>query len=257
MRTPIKLGVLGIIVAALLTAVVERRNTRQNMNNGRWHVILIGASIGQGWHLAEWPTRVNAPGFTAESIAVWQFDKSEAVEEVLLRPGRKFRPTRTYLRSLFQPPPTKPDIVILKECSSYFPGNPRVYQDSVRDWVRQLRAHNIQVILATVAPVTRTREERDPGKQESLLAYNRWVREYAREQGLPVLDLESAVRTQEGGSYLRDEFTSGDGTHLNATAYAVLDRTLQSTLCEIHPVSGCDPQALGALPASVHPENKP
>jgi hypothetical protein len=72
-----------------------------------------------------------------------------------------------------------------------------------------------------------------------------------------VLDLESAVRIEGGGRYLREDFTSGDGTHLNASAYAVLDRTLLSTLCDMRPVAGCDARALGALPASVHPENKP
>ncbi len=225
------------------------------MNNGRLHVILIGASIGQAWHLADWPARANALAFTAESLAVWQFDKSEAVDEVLMRPSRKFRPTRTYLRSLFQPPPPKPDIVILKECSSYFPGDLHLYEARVKAWVEELRARNIQVVLATVVPVTRNREASDPGKQESLLSYNRWVRVYAQQQGLTLLDLEAAVR--DDGSYLRDDFTSGDGTHLNASAYAVLDSTLRLTLCQMHTAAGCDAHLQGALSSSVHPETQP
>ena len=131
-------------------------------------------------------------------------------------------------------------MVILKECSSYFPGDLDAYKDSIRRWVRQLRASKIPVILATVVPVTRARAAQAPGKQESLLEYNRWVRDYAGKQGIPVLDLEAAMREEGEGSYLRESFDMGDGTHLNRAAYAVLDTTLRATLCGITPVAGCD-----------------
>ena len=214
-----------------------------NTGSKTTHVTLIGASIGQGWQLAEWPTRAPAPGFTAEAIAAWQFDKTEAVEETLMRPATKFRLTRTYLKSVFQPPP-KADIVILKECSAYFPGNLEVYKDSIRKWVRQIQASKLPVMLATVVPVTRARAAQAPGKQESLLEYNRWVRGYAREQGIAVLDLEAAMREEGESSYLRESFDIGDGTHLNRAAYAVLDTvlntTLRAALCGTTPVAGCD-----------------
>jgi hypothetical protein len=214
------------------------------------HVMLIGASVGQAWHLAEWPARTNMPGFTAESIAIWQFDKTEGVEEALMRPRRRFRPTRTYLKSLFQPPPPKPDVVILKECSSYFPGNLSICKDSVRAWVGALQAHGIQVILATVVPVTERRGAQVPGKQESLLEYNKWVREYAQEQHIPLLDLEAALRSEGEGAHLREALDVGDGTHLNASAYAVLDQTLRSTLCGLRDTAGCDSSAHPARPSS-------
>lgn len=233
MRMTIWLLALAVIIVAVLVIRMALRNSGPEVSAGpkSVHVVLIGASIGQGWQLAEWPTRAQAPGFSAESIPAWQFDKSEVVEEVLMRPARKFRLTRTYLRSLVKPPPRKADIAIVKECSSYFPGDIHAYEAEVLNWVRRLQSHQVQVVLATVVPVTKARAERDPGKQESLLAYNRWVREYAREQSISVLDLEAALRTEAPGAYLREEWATEDGSHLNAAAYRVLDQTLRAVLC--------------------------
>jgi hypothetical protein len=193
------------------------------------HVILIGASIGQAWNLPGWPQRVNLSGFTAESIANWQFDKSEGVEEVLIRPKRRFRFTRTYLKSLIQPPPKKPDIIILKECSSYFPGDLESYKKDVDKWVQELQGTGAKVVLATVVPVTEQRAQQNPGKQESIRDYNKWVRQYSRNSGLSVLDLDLAL--EQSGGYLRNEFAQPDGSHLNAAAYGVLDRLLKNTIC--------------------------
>jgi hypothetical protein len=244
-RTTVWLAVLAVIAVGIpaMTAVVRAyRNSELKLSTDlkRVHVVLIGASIGQGWYLSEWPARAQASGFSAEAIAAWQFDKSEAVEETLMRPATKFRLTPTYLKSLFQPPP-KANIVILKECSSYFPGNQDLYRASIRKWVRLLEAGGVQVILATIVPVTKARAASDPGKQESLLEFNRWLRAYAREHHIPLLDLEAALSEQaEVGAYLQNRFDLGDGSHLNASAYAVLDNALRTTLCGITQTAGCD-----------------
>lgn len=232
MRGSVWAGIIAIILAGVFLGLIAYRNSVSRPAGAlkRIHVALVGASIGQAWQLADWPARMRVPGFTAESIPVWQFDKSTAIEQILLRPVTTFRLSRSYLRSLLAPPP-KPDVVILKECSSYFPGDLKVYQESVRNWVYQLRTHHVTVILATVVPVTKARAEIDTGKQESLLAYNRWLRQFARDEALPVVDLEASLRGDEEGSYLRDEFAAEDGSHLIARAYAALDRTLFNTLC--------------------------
>jgi GDSL-like Lipase/Acylhydrolase family len=207
--------------------------------NHNVHLVLVGASIGQAWNLPGWPDRTKSTGVTAEAVAAWQFDKTEAVDEVLMRPARKFRPTRSYFRSLLQPPPQNPDIVVLKECSSYFPGNLRRYQSSVRSWTERLRARGVQVVVATVVPVTKARAGRDFGKQEAIVAYNRWLRQYALEQRLVLLDLETALRSDDSAGYLREEFAAADGSHLNARAYALLDQTLKATLCAANPAIHC------------------
>ena len=222
-----------VILAAVIAPIAKWRVGQQNASSSHaMHVVLIGASIGQAWNLAEWPSRARVSDVTAESVPEWQFDKTEVVDEVLMRPTRKFHLTRTYLKSLFQPPPRKPDTVILKECSSYFPGDLTVYQRDIQHWVAQLQAKQIHVVLATVVPVTRSRDQQSPGKQESLVRYNVWVRQFAEQHGLGLLDLEAALRTDESTRYLRDEFAASDGSHLNAAAYAALDNTLRATLSE-------------------------
>ncbi len=235
-----------VVVAAMVIVVAIYRASRSETSRTprHIHVVLVGASIGQEWKLAGWPDRTLMPDVTAESIAAWQFDKTEAINELLMRPARKFRITRTYITSLFQPRPPKANIVILKECSSYFPGDLPAYRESLRRWVKQIQAAGARVVLATVVPVTRTRAARDVGKQESLVEYNRWIRDFARQEGIALLDLESALRAGDGDFYLRDDFTSGDGSHLNAAAYAVLDKTLRATLCQVAPETGCGQTAV-------------
>jgi GDSL-like Lipase/Acylhydrolase family len=237
-RTHIIASVLVACCLAMLTAFWA--HTRAKQGDKRVHVILIGASIGQGWRLSDWPARTQATDITAESIPAWQFDKSEVVAEVAMRPARKFRPTRTYVKSLFHAPPKKAGVVIIKECSSYFPGDLNNYRQGVQRWVEQLQSTGARVVLATVVPVTRERAAHDSGKQESLIAFNRWIRQFAAEQKIPVLDLEAALA--DGGShlYLRDDFANQDGSHLNGAAYDVMDSLLLSTLCRTRGAMACD-----------------
>jgi hypothetical protein len=242
MRKQVVGGVVLTIVAAIAaTWFVSTRAPERSP--GDLHVALVGASIGQDWHLAQWPARVKATTLSAESFAVWQFDKTAAVDELLMRPKRPFRLTRTYLKSLFAPAPRKADVVILKECSSYFPGKSPAESQAQRaafeSWQQTLSAAGTKVVLATVVPVTEARSQADAGKQAALTAFNDWVREYAAQKNLPVLDLDAALRGGAPGSHLKDEYTSGDGSHLNAAAYAVLDRTLLDTVCGIRADAAC------------------
>lgn len=224
MRSVVIAVCLLLVFAGVLAMTIPRSTPA--ISDSRLHVVLVGASIGQSWHLETWADRVQAKGYTAESVAAWQFDKTDALDEVLMRPERKFHPTRSYLRSLFGPPPRRADIVVLKECSSYFPGNLPGYMRSINAWTEKIKASGARAVLATVVPVTRSRSEQDRGKQESLVEFNRQIRDYARQHDVPVLDLEAALRDSSRDAYLRDEFTSGDGSHLNTAAYAVLDQTL-------------------------------
>lgn len=195
-------------------------------------VQLVGASIGQGWKLAEFPRRAGLEHYSFEAVQVWQFDKSEAIAAALARPHRVFKPTWGYVKGFFQPPPAPVDVVIIKECSSYFPSDARAGQAMIARWTEQVRAAGKKVWLATVVPVTHARSQRDAGKQESLVAYNEWVRRYAKRESIPLLDLEAAMRTDDRRRYLREEFDVGDGSHLNERAYAVLDRALMSIVCD-------------------------
>src|SRR5512133_121559 len=178
-----------------MAAVAAHRQywIHRSSGDARTLAVLIGASIGQEWALSGWSQRVGEARFIAESVAAWQFDKSAVVEEVSMRPRVRFRPGRSWALSVLRPP-RRPDLVVVKECSSYFPGDQAAYSRLVQRWATRLRDGGFRVVLATVVPVTRRRSMSEPGKQEGVAEYNRWIREYASREALPVLDLEAAVR---------------------------------------------------------------
>jgi lysophospholipase L1-like esterase len=132
-------------------------------------------------------------------------------------------------------------VIVLKECSSYFPGDLTLErkQQLFTGWIDEVRKRGINVVVATVVPVTKDRAAREPGKQEQIRAFNDWLRTYARANGLVLLDLEAALRADERERYLRDELTSGDGSHLNRKAYGILDGVMVQTVCAVAPSEAC------------------
>lgn len=221
--------VTGLTTGAyVLTATLNADEEAPPPAGGR--ILLLGASVGKAWNLSELPQRTGNDRYALESVAYYEYDKSPALEEILMRPKRKFRLTRTYLKGFFKPAPQLPDTIILKECAAYFPGDLPTYQALMKQWVERLRGANINVILATVVPVTRQDQASRPGRIESILAYNDWIREYAAQERLPLLDLEAAVRIDGTDRFLRDDLAIDDGLHLNKQAYDILDQLLQKTL---------------------------
>lgn len=196
-------------------------------------VVLIGASIGQAWELSDFAHRAHDDSVVVESIAAWQYDKSDALDELLMRPNRKPKLTLSYLKGFFQPDPQPADVIILKECSSYFPGDLKRYKASMIDWIQRAQSAGKGVMVATVVPVTRKRAEMDKGKMEVIREYNDWIRAYARQEKLALLDLESALRDNDKERFLRGDLTIGDGSHLNKKAYDILDKLLERELSQM------------------------
>jgi hypothetical protein len=238
------LTILSILIAGTaMTAYLMKNNLTAEEPHApdARKVLLIGASVGKAWNLPEWPGRVDDKRFRLESIAVYQYDKSEALDEVLMRPKRKFRLTRTYLKGFFKPAPQLPDTIILKECAAYFPGDLERYKTLMAGWVNQVREANIEPVVATIVPVTREHQTTHPGRIEGIRAYNDWIRGYAAQERLPLLDLEAALRTDDTARFLSDDLTNGDGMHLNRKAYDRLDHLLHETLAD-----AADGRAAGA-----------
>jgi len=118
----------------------------------------------------------------------------------------------------------------------------------MKQWVNWCQAKNIVPIPTTVAPVTPSNDERfkthNPLKRiikrmlgismktriERIVEYNEWVRTFCKEKNLIVLDLEIALRIDDGNRFLRDDLTKGDGLHLNAEGYRILDSIVIPTL---------------------------
>jgi len=199
------------------------------------HVVLLVASVGKAWDLSHYPKRMNESRYTFESVAIYQFDKSEALEELLMRPERKFKLTLSYIKGFFRPPPKRPDILIIKECAAYFPGNIEHYKALVEKWVSQARAKNIKVLLATTVPVTHKRAESREGQNRQIHNFNQWLRDYAKTEGLGLLDLEAELAISELDRSLNPDLAAKDGLHLNSSAYERLDQLLYNMLTNTTP----------------------
>lgn len=237
MKTIVAIGTSFALAVYLVGAIAKTEHSEAvRPTEGNLHIVLIGASIGKAWNLPQLPKRVGNDRYTFEALQVWDYDKSEAVDETLMRPARKFHFTRTYLKGFFEPSPRVPDVVILKECSSYFSGAEDLQhkKEMFRQWVAQVRQKNIAVMVTTVAPITRERAAHDgAAKHQAIREFNDWMRAYAAEQRLVLLDLEKALRTDDKERYLRDDLTSGDGSHVNSAAYKILDGAMLAALREL------------------------
>ena len=203
--------------------VNARIGVKNRVYQNSLRTLLLGASVGKGWNFPQLPERIRKSGYTFEMIDVYSFDKSAAIDEILMRPKRKPRFNKTFFKGFFIKAPEKPDVIIIKECAAYFPGDMEKYQNLVKKWISQIEAAGIKPILATVVPVTENHSQTRPGRLQGVLQYNDWIREYAKEDGLRCLDFEAALRISEKNKALREDLTSGDGLHLNKKAYGILD----------------------------------
>ena len=215
---------------AVLSSVIICDNEVYGMKKEK-HVVLLGASVGHAWKIEALPDRLNLSGSTQayrfEFVGEYAFDKTEALNKILKRKQNK------------------PDAILIKECAAYFPGDLPQYQELVKGWVRECKKSGVVPVLTTVVPVTKATDLKSSLKDfikpllgkantsarlEALLQYNDWIKVYAKQEGLTVLDLEAPLRVSETDRRLRADLHSGDGLHLNAKGYALLDQIVSPAL---------------------------
>jgi hypothetical protein len=197
----------------------------------RKQVLLLGASVGKSWKLPLLPQRIDNSDYAFEYQMCAQFDKSECLKDILSSEENK------------------PDVVFLKECAAYFPGDMESYKKLMMRWITECLDSDVIPIPATVVPVTRLHSVkkifidllrgRKPFRQgnpfkylrnKAILEYNDWLRLYCKEKGLNVLDLEASLRYSENNRFLREDLARIDGLHLNGKAYELLDRIVLPVL---------------------------
>ena len=187
-------------------------------------IILVGASVGQGWKFPDLVDRKKLTGYKLDFIPVFDsFDKSSAIKSIVEREK-------------------KPNAVIIKECSVYFPGDLNLYENRIKKWVNELKKNNIEPILATTVPPGKPNSivyklkdfiksiTGKPKKIDSVTKYNEWLRDFSSKNGIKVLDLEQVLRISNGNRHLNPEYDRGDFTHLNNKAYLVLDNFMADFL---------------------------
>jgi hypothetical protein len=220
---------IGLVVLSLGTFLVSYESVSRAQGNSmpvqgakmKRHVVLLGASVGKAWDFPGLPARVSGGDYTCESVTEYRFNKSDELAAILSRAQ------------------DKPDAVIIKECAAFFPGDLMKYQGLIRRWADECRRASVVPIFATVVPVTRTYPFRTfvlhllhgkflypRGTFEGIIAYNDWIREYAAQEKLTLIDLEAAVRISPKDRHLKESFARKDGLHLNSKAYRELDRTV-------------------------------
>jgi lysophospholipase L1-like esterase len=195
------------------------------------HIVLLGASVGHDWKIESLPERLKqnsgAQRYSFEFVGDYQFDKTQTLRKILQRKQNR------------------PDAILLKECAAYFPGNLDQYQELMKGWIKECRDAGVIPVPTTVVPVVRQQSFMSRMKDavkyvlgrptsgmqlERITQYNDWIRSYAASEKLTVLDLEAALRTSSADRSLRTDLHSGDGLHLNAKAYALLDQIVIPTL---------------------------
>ena len=219
-------------------------------NGPQKHVLLLGASVGYAWNIPALPQRAGIDRFRFEYVHGSPFDKSKVLKEILGRTKNK------------------PDVIFLKECAAYFPGDLDRYMALMVQWIGECRESGVVPIPTTVVPVTKLHaykvfayhilKLRDPFKfgspfrqlrLKSVLEYNDWLRAYCRENGVIVLDLEAAARRSEKKRSLRSDLAKVDGLHLKPKAYAFLDQAVWAALAQLdRPETGLE----NRIPRSGH-----
>lgn len=227
------------IMMFLITCNAQGVEVNKDNNKPIKEVLLLGASVGEAWNFEALPARLQKNEYSFEFKAKYEPDKTDILEQALNRKENK------------------PDAIIIKQCAAYFRGDSmeympehvQRYKQLLVDWVDNALNREVTPILATVVPITEklpfmTRIKRAIKKYilqkkvgnyyratrlEGIIDYNDWLKKYAKEKKLLVLDLESAVRVNKENRYLDIDFTT-DGLHLNKKAYRKLDQIVLDTL---------------------------
>lgn len=236
-----KVTLLSLLLFLLISCKEEKVIINDNVQPKKY-VLLLGASVGEAWDFPNLSSRLSKPNYKFEFIAKFDPDKSDIINEVLGKAKNK------------------PDFLIIKQCAAYFRSDVDNYdpiytkglKQMASKWIDQCIEKNVVPILATVVPITEEmptwskikrlikkyvfRKKIPPYyrniRLDGICDYNDWVRSYAKETGLTILDFESSLRISDENRYLNPEFTT-DGLHINEKAYDVLDKITIQALAKL------------------------
>lgn len=206
---------------ACLFVGVSSMSTAQMRDGSAALVIITGAS-----YAASWKEPV-IDGFRFENRGVG----GEETHQVLARFDRDVLASKPsavliwgHINNIHRAPPG--GVVRVKEAIKL----------DYQEMVRRARANGIEPLLATevtlseppglvnraVALVNQFRGKVSYGATVNghVREINAWLRSYARQEGLRLLDFEKAL--DDGKGFRRAEYTSEDGTHISAAGYAKL-----------------------------------
>ncbi len=116
----------------------------------------------------------------------------------------------------------KPRVVVIKFCSiNMRPSQPlHVLQDALDMMVQLSKANQIIPIVCTIIPAGKPSAHiGNYSVVDSIQEFNQWVREYAVEKSIPLIDYSSAIQDDKG--FLPRRY-SKDPVHLNEDGYQII-----------------------------------
>lgn len=118
----------------------------------------------------------------------------------------------------------KPAAVVILAGTNDLAGNTglstqRMIEDNLRSMAELAQANHIQLVLASVLPVSDYPWR--PGLQpaEKIRTLNAWIKQYAESHGAVYLDYHTRMRNRQGGL---DKALANDGVHPTAAGYALM-----------------------------------
>ena len=152
---------------------------------------------------AAWPFDLYFPGYRFYKVIYDGPDKTRAWDEV----------------ARYQP-----DVVVVKECASYFDrgGDTPIddYHGFMEEMVDLCRDIGAEPVLATTLPVDVGWGGCTQLQLDDIMAFNYWVREYSVERRLVYLDFNAAIC--DGMGELPAGAHDGDGLHINSGGYDII-----------------------------------
>jgi lysophospholipase L1-like esterase len=170
---------------------------------GSAQVVFIGDSITENWNLAD-------PGFFTAG-RVNRGIGAQTSAQMLVR----FRADVIALR---------PTVVHILAGTNDVAGNngpiaPDDFRNNIESMVELARAHDIRVTLGSIPPAAGFNWRPALRPAPRIAELNRWLREYARKNGLGYIDYYAALADSRGGL---DPRLSNDGVHPNRDGYALM-----------------------------------
>ncbi len=181
----------------------ENEKIRNLVNRGHVDssaVVFLGASISRRWNLEE------------------AFPKAHMINRGV---GGQLVPdmlTRFH-RDVIE---LQPRAVVIKFCSiNIRPHMPlKILEDGMTMMTQLARANDIRPIVSTIIPAAKAEAHiGDFSVVDSLRKFNYWVRQYADEEGLLLIDFAGAIETEDG--FLPRDCAT-DPVHVNDKGYRIL-----------------------------------
>ena len=119
----------------------------------------------------------------------------------------------------------KPKVVVILAGTNDIAGNTgpatlEMIENNIAAMAEIAKANGIRVVMASVLPVyTYSWRPEIQNPADTIIALNKWMKDYAQAHGEVYLDLHSAMKDERNG--MRKEITT-DGVHVNEAGYRVM-----------------------------------